>query len=269
MDLSEILREECIQIGTDAKSKVSVLETIADLATKCKPLSLMSPETVLGALKERENLGSTGFGNGVAIPHCALDKSSEFVVGILIVPNGVEFDSLDGNPTRVLVFIIGPSAERNKHISVLAAVSQVLRIPGAVNEILAAKDPAIARECFLRYSLDEVESGEQTETCLFHVFVQNDEKFYEILQVFSAMETCPVSVVEAKDASAYLHDIPLFRSLWSNEPKGECKILTAVVRKYLANDTIRQINDIAGGLDKVPGVIVAVQDIFYGAGTLN
>ena len=83
------------------------------------------------------------------------------------------------------------------------------------------------------------------------------------------MEACSVSVAEAKDASTLLHAIPLFANVWSDSHKGFNRIIAAVVKKSLVNDTIRQINDIAGGLDKSEGIAVTVQDVFYAAGSLN
>jgi PTS system nitrogen regulatory IIA component len=269
MDLSGILAEECVQIGTQAADKKSILQEVARLAKKSPVLSDVSEEAILQALNERESLGSTGFGEGIAIPHCVLDGISQFVVGLLVVSDGVNFESLDGDPAKFFVFIIGPSSERNNHIRVLATVSQVLRIPGAKEELLAEKCPVTIRESFLRYSRDEVDTKGHSESCIFHVFVQDEHKFYDVLQVFSMMESCSVSVVEAKDATEFLHKLPLFSNFWSEQRQGFNRIISATVKKSLSNDTIRQINDIAGGLDKQAGIMVTVQDLFYAGGSLN
>ncbi len=269
MDLSNILREECVQIGTEARDKASILKEIAALAKKAPALAAVDEKTILRALDEREDLGSTGFGEGIAIPHCALDEIGEFVAGVLTVPEGIDFESLDGKKTRLFVFIGGPAEERNNHIRVLATVSQVLRIPGAVNELLAEKRPVAVRESFLRYSRDEVETRAHAESCLFHVFVQAESKFYDILQIFTAMESSSVSVVEAKDAASVLNRYPLFSSFWTENGKGFNRIITAIVRKPMVNETIRQINDIARGLGKEPGIMLTVQDVFFVGGALS
>ena len=269
MDLSGILHEECVQVGTKAADKKSVLYDIARLAKKSPVLADVPEDTIVQALNERESLGSTGFGDGIAIPHCVLDEISEFIVGLLVVPEGVDFESLDGEPAKFLVFIIGPSSKRNGHIRILATVSQVLRIPDAKEEMLAEKSPVAITESFLRYSRDEVDTKGHSECCIFHIFVQDEHKFYDLLQIFTTIELCSVSVVEAKDATEFLHKLPLFSSFWSEQRKGFNRIITATVSKSLANDTIRQINDIAGGLDKQPGIMVTVQDLFYASGSLN
>jgi PTS system nitrogen regulatory IIA component len=61
-------------------------------------------------LQQRERIGTTGFGGGIAIPHCSLDDIEEFVVGLLIVSDGVDFESLDGKKTTTFFFIIGPKS---------------------------------------------------------------------------------------------------------------------------------------------------------------
>ncbi len=222
-----------------------------------------------GAAQSLSLVGSTGFGNGIAIPHCAIDNISDFVIGIVTAPAGVEFDTLDGAKASLFMFIIGPSAERNKHISVLATISRVLRISGAVEELIAETSPVAVRESFFRYSQGEVDTTPDAKSCLFHVFVQEEDKFNDILEVFTAIDSCSVSVTDARDASTFLFRVPLFASFWHEEPHGFNRVITAIVKKPLANDTIRQINDIAGGLDKHPGIAVTVEDVFFVAGSLH
>lgn len=269
MDISKMLREECIQIGAEAEDKLSILKNIAQLAKKSQALANVSEEILFKALKKREDLGTTGFENGIAIPHCILDEISDFVVGILTVPDGTNFESLDGKKTKLFVFIIGPSSERNNHIRILATISEVLRIPGTTEKILTEKDPLIIREKFLQHSREKVDMKSQTECSLFHVFIQEEDKFYDILEVFTAVESCSVSIIEAKDASVFLYKLPLFSSFWREHQEGFNRIITAVVKKSLVNNTIRQINDIVGGIDKNPGIMITVQDIFFTAGSLN
>ncbi len=203
------------------------------------------------------------------IPHCGIEGISEFVVGILTAPNGVQFDSLDNELAKIIVFIIGPADDRNTHIRILATISQVLRIPGAKEEILAETNPEVVRESFLRYSRDEVNTKAHAEKSLFHVFVQDENRFHELLQVFAAIESCSISVAKTEGAGAFLHDIPLFSSFWHDGAKGFNRTITALISRSMVNDTIRRINDIAGGLDKNPGIMVTVQDVFYAGGKLD
>ena len=91
MDLSDFLFEKNVKIINENIDKDGLLNEIAKLASSDES----TQKKIFENLKEREGLGSTGFGNGIAIPHCALDNIDEFIIGIITVPNGVDYDSLD------------------------------------------------------------------------------------------------------------------------------------------------------------------------------
>ena len=150
MDLSSLLDEKCIQVGSTATTKAEAIEEVASLALKSSALSNVPKDVVIKGLNDREELGTTGFGDGIAIPHCVVEDAERFVVGMLVVPDGLEFDSLDGEKTRLFTFIIGPSSERKRHISILAMVSRTLRVPGVVEEVLAGTSAVAIRESVLR-----------------------------------------------------------------------------------------------------------------------
>ena len=78
---------------------------IVQTARKCSILKNVSDEEILNGLQDRESLGSTGFGKGIAIPHCRLKSVSDFVVGIMTVPAGVDFEALDGEAVNFIIFI--------------------------------------------------------------------------------------------------------------------------------------------------------------------
>ena len=103
---------ECVQLGSDARNKVEVLEEIARLAKKTDLLARFREEQIFTALQEREKIGSTGFGNGIAIPHCTLEGLKEFIIGFLVIPSGFDFQALDGQKTTVLFFIPPPGSRK-------------------------------------------------------------------------------------------------------------------------------------------------------------
>ena len=104
--LRTYLNAEYIQTGFDKKDKASVLKAIAALAKKNPVLSTLSEDDIFKALKEREEIGSTGFGNEIAIPHCSLEGIDEFVVGMVTAPKGVQFNAIDKKKVKVFFFII-------------------------------------------------------------------------------------------------------------------------------------------------------------------
>ena len=223
-------------------------------------------------MRQREQIGTTGFGGGIAIPHCRLEKIEEFVVGLLIVPEGVDFESLDGKTTTTFFFIIGPSAQRNRHIQLLSAVSKIVKNPQVIHRFLEAYDEQqvrrIVEELFRLVEVEAVPGGQKGK-CLFHVFVQKEEYFEDILQVFSAAVDGSISVLETNAAGYYLHRLPLFAAYWSESQKGYCRLILAVVNGDLCNDVIRRIHTLVEDIDNSPGVLIAVQELWYSSGSLE
>jgi len=269
MDLVTIVREECIQIGSEAKTKKEVLGEIAGLAHKCPALAGLSEKVLFDALWERERVGTTGFGNGVAIPHCALENIEEFVVGVIIAPGGIDFESMDKKKTTIFFFIIAPKQRRNEHIQILSSVSKLLKSAETVQKLLSAREPKDALE-HLRVFWSAGEGiGAKKQQSLFTVFVQKEEYFDDIIQTLSTAVHGSISVIETNNAGYYLHKLPLFASFWSESERMFSRVITAVVDRDLSNDVIRRINTVCENLDKEPGVLITVQDLSYSAGSIE
>jgi len=268
MKLIDVLQKECVVAGAQFSDKAEALRKIVQVAKKSEILKDISEEDILGGLQERESLGSTGFGKGIAIPHCRLKSVPDFVVGIVTVPSGVDFEALDKEKVHLIIFIIAPEAESNKHLKLLSAISQTLLIPGAVKEILAESTDEAVCESFLRHTHAEIDTKKQTTKCRFNVFVQDENVFRDILEKLAGIETCSLVIGNVENAGAYLAKVPLFADLWRDKPSNFSKVIIAVVDKGLTNETIRRIESVTGGLNECTGVMVTVQDIFYAAGSL-
>ncbi len=271
MSLTASFRPECIQVGSAARDKADVLHEIALLSKRCRALAAYSEEEIFHALQSREKIGSTGFGNGIAIPHCSLEELKEFVVGVLVAPQGVQFGALDGRPTRAFFFIVGPRSERNLHIQLLSGISKILKKPRIIDRFLEARDPrmvkSIVAEFFNLIHLEE--EGAQKGKCLFHVFVQKEEYFQELLQTLAAVVQGSVAVVESGRAGHYLRSNPLFAAYTGGNGGTFSRIITAVVDKDLCNEVIRRIHMVVDRIDEEPGVLLSVQELFYTSGSLE
>lgn len=269
MALTEALTPQCVAVGCSATSKDAVLAELATLMCASPTLAGHSPTQVAEELSRREAIASTGFTDGVAIPHCRLDKLDGFVVGLLTHPDGIDFGSLDSRPAHMFACIVGPADKRNEHVRLLSGISRVLSNPATVAELLAAPNAEVLHETFLRHAADRIESDDETTGSLFHVFVQKEELFEGILRVFSEIPGCSPTVLEAHDASEYLHRLPLFAGLWSEDRRGYHRVIMAVVGRDMANETLRRIRTSVGELKKRSGVAVTVQDLVYFAGNLE
>ena len=272
MNLFKSFRPECIQVGSEAQNKAELLAELARLAKKSKVLGKVPEKRIRDALQEREHVGTTGFGGGIAIPHCALDDIDEFVVGLLITPEGIDFDSLDGKKTTTFFFIIGPKSQRNRHIQLLSAISKILKDPEVIQRFLEAFDERrvgqIVEELFRMVDVG-VDPSQQQGRCLFHVFVQREEFFEDLLQLFSAAVDGSIAVLETNAAGYYLHRLPLFAAYWTESQKAFCRLILAVVDRDLCNDLIRRIHTVVEDVEKTPGVLISVQELFYCSGSLE
>ena len=269
MNLFEALRKECIFAGVTPQNKTRALAEVARCAKQSPLLANVTEETIIQGLEEREALGSTGFGNGIAIPHCRLEDVKDFIVGILTVPDGVEFDALDEKPVRLMVFIIAPKDASNEHIRLLSAISQALKSRGAVKEIVAEKTSEAVLESFLRHASGELDRKGHTGKNLIHIFIQDEAVFHDLVQVFAGMDASNVSVLTSENLSAYFSKVPLFRGLWDHDPGGFSHLIMVVVPKELTNETVRRVETVTGNLDNRTGVMLTVQELFYCAGSLD
>lgn len=269
MKLIDVLRKECIVAGAILDNKADVLLRVAQEAKKSDILSNVSEREILAALEARESLGSTGVGKGVAIPHCRIKSVTEFVVGIMTIPSGVEYESVDDEKVRLVVFIIAPEIVSSQHVRLLSVISQRLLAPKAVESILAEQTPEGIYKSFLRYKDDEINGRERAVKSLIHVFIQNEDLFRDILQVLAGIESSSLVVAGVENAGVYLSKMPLFASFWSDEPSDFSRIIIAVVDKNLTNETLRRIESISGDLSKSIDIMVTVQEVSYVAGSLS
>jgi len=268
MKLVDVFRKECVVAGAQFSDKAEALRAIVQVAKKSPILQDVRAEEILGGLEERESLGSTGFGKGIAIPHCRLKSISDFVVGIITVGSGVDFKSLDEEDVNLIIFIIAPEAKSNEHLKLLSVISQILLIPGAAAEILAESTAAGVYESFLRYTHAEIDTRKQTTKVMFDVFVQDENVFRDILEKLTGIETGSLVVCNTENVGAYLAKVPLFADFWRDKRGSFSKLIVAVMEKGLTNETIRRIESVTGNLNECTGVMVIVQDVSYVSGSL-
>jgi PTS system nitrogen regulatory IIA component len=119
---------------------------LAGLAAAAAPLTHMSPQLILERLRTREALGSTGFGQGAAIPHARIEGLARVTVLVARLVQGVDYGALDGEPVDVAVLLLSPEGAGADHLKALARISRVLRDPAALRQIRAARDVEALRD---------------------------------------------------------------------------------------------------------------------------
>lgn len=123
MQLNEFLSPERSKSKASCSSKKRCLEVIARLAAGN---SLEQQDPIFSALFERERLGSTSVGNGVAIPHCRLAGISEIKAVLITLDTPIDFDAADNLPVDIIMAIIAPSEDNEQHLLALQAIATKL-----------------------------------------------------------------------------------------------------------------------------------------------
>lgn len=95
-------------------------------------------------LLERERLQSTGIGDGVAIPHTALEDAQAQAAALLVCPRGIDFESIDGERVSIVFGVVGPKRATGEHLRTLARISRLLRDADTRAQLAAAQSPATA-----------------------------------------------------------------------------------------------------------------------------
>ena len=120
-------------LASRARSKRAILTELAE------SLASMDPDQVLEVVMARERLGSTGMGEGVALPHGRLANLDQPVLAVARHPEGVDFDAVDGKPVRIVVLLLAPEGDETASMLLLSRVARWLRRKDVREAILAAK----------------------------------------------------------------------------------------------------------------------------------
>ena len=185
MKITDLLSKDAIKLNGIANSKQDAINKLVDLMAKNG--NLTDKEKYKQVVLKREEEGSTGIGEGIAIPHGKTDAVSKPGLSAMVINDGVEFDSLDGQPAKLLFLIAAPNTKDNVHLDVLSRLSTLLMDTEFRKSLMEAKTP----EEFLR-CIDIAENAKLSQT------KKNDE--YEIL----AITSCPTGIAHTYMAAEAL-----------------------------------------------------------------
>ena len=139
MNLSEALKAGAIKVNLRNVDKFGVINELIDLADEVGVLS--NKEDFKNAIMARERRQSTGLEDGVAVPHALSDSVKEVFACLGISKNGIEFQSLDGKPAKLIFLIGAPSGMNTQYLSVLSRVARIFIKQDIRNKVLSASSP--------------------------------------------------------------------------------------------------------------------------------
>ena len=125
MKFSDFVQRQAVTAALKADTKEGVIREMVDVLAKAE--GFRNKEELVKALINRENLGSTGIGQGVGIPHAKTNVVKKLVAAFGLCPQGVNFDSLDGEPVYILFLLVAPEDSAGPHLKGLARISRLLK----------------------------------------------------------------------------------------------------------------------------------------------
>lgn len=136
MHITDLLSAEQVSCQQDISSKKRALQQIAHLLTENHPQ--IKEDDVFESLLERERLGSTGLGHGVAIPHGRIASTTEASAAVIRLDKGIDYDSPDGEPVDILIGLIVPEHSTSEHLEILACLADILASEDTRNKLRRA-----------------------------------------------------------------------------------------------------------------------------------
>lgn len=140
MNIAELISADYVALNVAVASKKKALEYISELLTQSRPD--MAPAEIFNCLISRERLGSTGVGKGIAIPHCRLQGNQNTMVAMVRLQQGIDYDSIDGDPVDILFAMVVPEDAGETHLKALAQLAKLFSNETVLAQLHEATDAA-------------------------------------------------------------------------------------------------------------------------------
>ena len=234
MQITDLLKSQSIQLNADPATKIDAIYILGDLMEKGGHLA--DKDTYLQAVFERENSGSTGLGEGIATPHAKSSGVKDAGLSAMVVPGGVDFDSLDGNPARLFFMIAAPEGAANTHVEVLSKLATMIIDPD-FKEVLIAAD---STERFLAL-IDAKEKDKFDETV--PGFIKTEDTLTDVANDMSANATtvAATAATATAETTGANEEKPSARKV-----KGQYDVLavtacpTGIAHTYMAAESLER-----------------------------
>lgn len=138
MKIYQLLNKNTVKANVKVESKAELLDFIVDLLSS--EISSEFLPKVRAAVKERESIMSTGVGKGLAIPHAKLPELPTNYAAFVQLASGINYDSIDGQPVKMVFLMVGPSNQNSEHIKLLSRISRLMNNDDFREKLLNCKN---------------------------------------------------------------------------------------------------------------------------------
>lgn len=147
MNFKKIMKNCSFKVQLQNTEKNAIIEEVIDMLVADGQIE--DRDATLKAVMERENKMSTGMQNGIAIPHGKTDAVKKLVVGVALSKDGVDFASMDGQPSRIFVITVSPTTNSGPHITFLSEISKRLNKPSVRENLIYSETEEKMRQILL------------------------------------------------------------------------------------------------------------------------
>ena len=138
MQLKDFLTRDRCYCRIEGVSKKRLLENISKLLSK--QFSNLDDNDIFNAIMAREQLGSTGLGNGIAVPHCRVPHCETIIGALITLENAIDFDAIDGKKVDLIFLLIVPEEKTDDHIKALGSLAELFNDPDFCSTIRQAQN---------------------------------------------------------------------------------------------------------------------------------
>jgi PTS system nitrogen regulatory IIA component len=273
-DLFSIIDERTCTTAIRARDKKSCLEELAFLVSRALPG--IEADDIREGLEEREEKGSTAFGDEIAIPHTRIRDIDKFVLSIAVSRKGLDFESLDRKKTRIFFTIVGPGTAQEAYLKVLAQVSRVAKNRQARSELLKARTPLALKETFLRYVApaelpERAPQGGVGNMKLLLITLYEKKYLEDIIEVLVSNKISGISILDSRGSRSVFSNVPLFSEFFNftGERSEISQTILCMAAQGQISGIVEGIESIMGDLNTHAGAMVMAVDLFYAKGTLD
>ena len=272
MKIFDIINIECCLVDMHSRKKEEVLKELVNLLKRSPSLKYIDSNIVLNSLLDREKLGSTGLGRGIAIPHSKVEGLSDFVLAIATSKKGVQFEALDNKRVHIIFTLVGPADKPDEHLKLLSAISRMLRDVKIKNELLKAKTPEAIYETVIMGSGEELKKPTPIEKQKLLIIILYEQKYLEdILELFIELGIKGSTVIDSIGMGGILTKVPLFADFinFLGQNKNYSKTILALVSESELSSIVKEVDELLGDLDKRGGAAIIALDVSFAKGTME
>ena len=231
MQITDLLKRESVELNGSATDKKDALEKM--VALMVKQGNIADPETYKKKVFAREEEGSTGVGEGVAIPHAKTAAVTKPGLAFMRCKDGVEFDSLDGQPAKLFFLIAAPDTKDNVHLDVLSRLSTLLMDPDFIDGLMAVDTVDALYEMIAKAEKEKFPEEEPQEEAPAAAEEAKPEG-YQVL----AVTACPTGIAHTYMAAESLEQHAAKRGISIKvETNGQSGVKNALTADDIANAT--------------------------------